>query len=115
MHSMSSNDTALPVVQLSNLSISSDRQVLIQGLTLDVHSGEILGVVGVSGVGKTTLMQSLFGLLPAYWRVSSTEAQIAGERVSLDRQGDDRAFAQIRTKMAYIFQEPKASLNPVQY
>lgn len=113
MHSMSSNDTALPVVQLSNLSISSDRQVLIQGLTLDVHSGEILGVVGVSGVGKTTLMQSLFGLLPAYWRVSSTEAQIAGERVSLDRQGDDRAFAQIRTKMAYIFQEPKASLNPV--
>lgn len=113
MHSMSSNDTALPVVQLSNLSISSDRQVLIQGLTLDVHSGEILGVVGVSGVGKTTLMQALFGLLPAYWRVSSTKAQIAGERVPLDRQGDDRAFAQIRTKMAYIFQEPKASLNPV--
>ncbi len=113
MHSMSSNDTALPVVQLSNLSISSDRQVLIQGLTLDVHSGEILGVVGVSGVGKTTLMQALFGLLPAYWRVSSTKVQIAGERVLLDRQGDDRAFAQIRTKMAYIFQEPKASLNPV--
>ncbi|PNP99031.1 ABC transporter ATP-binding protein [Moraxella sp. RCAD0137] len=110
---MSSNDTALPVVQLSNLSISSDRQVLIQGLTLDVHSGEILGVVGVSGVGKTALMQSLFGLLPAYWRVSSTKAQIVGERVPLDRQGDDRAFAQIRTKMAYIFQEPKASLNPV--
>lgn len=113
MHSMSSNDTALPVVQVSNLSISSDRQVLIQGLTLNVHSGEILGVVGVSGVGKTTLMQALFGLLPAYWRVSSTKAQIAGERVLLDRQGDDRAFAQIRTKMAYIFQEPKASLNPV--
>lgn len=112
MHSMSSNKDA-PIILLNQLTISTAKGRLIDGLTLDVHQGEIIGVVGVSGVGKTSLMLSLFGLLSPSWTVSAQQAMIAGLVIPMARQGDDRAFGEVRRQMAYIFQEPKASLNPV--
>ncbi len=111
MHSMSSNNK--PIILLNQLTISTAKGPLIDGLTLDVHQGEIIGVVGVSGVGKTSLMLSLFGLLSPSWTVSAQQAMIVGLVISMARQGDDKAFGVVRRQMAYIFQEPKASLNPV--
>lgn len=112
MHSMSSNKDA-PIISLNQLAISTAKGRLIDGLTLDVYQGEIIGVVGVSGVGKTSLMLSLFGLLPSSWMVSAQQAMIAGLVIPMARQGDDKAFGEVRRQMAYIFQEPKAALNPV--
>jgi urea transport system ATP-binding protein len=37
---------------------------VLQGLDLDVHAGEIVAVIGRNGVGKSTLMKSLIGLIP---------------------------------------------------
>ncbi|OOS25134.1 ABC transporter ATP-binding protein [Moraxella pluranimalium] len=108
---MSSNNK--PIISLNQLTISTAKARLIDGLTLDVHQGEIIGVVGVSGMGKTSLMLSLFGLLSPSWTVSAQQAMIAGLVIPMARQGDDRAFGEVRRQMAYIFQEPKASLNPV--
>lgn len=111
MHSMSSNNK--PIISLNQLTISTAKGRLIDGLTLDVHQGEIIGVVGVSGVGKTSLMLSLFGLLSPSWTVSAQQAMIAGLVIPMARQGDDEAFGEARRQMAYVFQEPKAALNPV--
>jgi len=38
---------------------------VLQGLNLDVHAGEVVAVIGRNGVGKSTLMKSLIGLIPS--------------------------------------------------
>jgi len=38
---------------------------VLQGISIDIHRGEMVGVLGRNGVGKTTLMRTLIGLLPA--------------------------------------------------
>ena len=68
----------------------SARQEVLHDVTFDVHSGEILGLVGESGTGKSTLAKSIFGMV----------TPDSGEIVHFTR----------RPQM--IFQDPYSSLNP---
>jgi ABC-type Mn2+/Zn2+ transport system ATPase subunit len=45
------------------LSFGYNRRLVLQGLSFDVHRGEILGIVGPNGSGKTTLLRTILGLL----------------------------------------------------
>ena len=58
----SPNSDAEIVISVRNLKNSFDDQVVHDGLDLDVRRGEILGVVGGSGTGKSVLMRSIIGL-----------------------------------------------------
>jgi peptide/nickel transport system ATP-binding protein len=71
-------------------------------VTLDVRSGEILGIVGESGSGKSTIARALVGLAPYSGRVL-LEARPVG------RMG--RAY---RRAVQIVFQHPDSSLNPRQ-
>ena len=51
-----------PIVRVRGLANRFGSQVVHEGLDLDVHEGEILGVVGGSGSGKSVLMRSIIGL-----------------------------------------------------
>jgi phospholipid/cholesterol/gamma-HCH transport system ATP-binding protein len=51
-------------IRIRNLVVGFGRQIVIDHLTLDVRRGEILGLVGASGGGKTVLMRTIIGLLP---------------------------------------------------
>ena len=51
-------------IRVSDLVVGFGRQVVIDHLTLDVRKGEILGLVGASGGGKTVLMRTIIGLVP---------------------------------------------------
>lgn len=53
-----------PVIQVRNLVVAFDDQVVLDNLSLDVDRGESLGVVGVSGAGKSVLLRTLLGLIP---------------------------------------------------
>ena len=53
---------AEPIIEVRGLSNSFGDQVIHEGLDLDVRRGEILGVVGGSGTGKSVLMRSIIGL-----------------------------------------------------
>ncbi len=59
-------DAALhePVIQVRDLIVAFDDRVVLDGLSLDVNRGEILGVVGASGAGKSVLLRTLLGLIP---------------------------------------------------
>jgi oligopeptide/dipeptide ABC transporter ATP-binding protein len=77
----------------------------VDGVSLDWRRGEILGVVGESGCGKTTLARALLGLVP----------RTAGD---LDRDGEPvngkPALRELRRHVQMIFQDPYQTLNPRQ-
>jgi peptide/nickel transport system ATP-binding protein len=81
----------------------------VDQLSFQLEAGEVLGVVGESGCGKSVTFMSLLGLLP--------ETAVLGGRASFD--GVDLLAARgarLRSirgrKIAFVFQEPMTSLNP---
>ena len=56
------SDDGETVVRVRGLRNAFGRQVVHDGLDLDVHRGEVLGVIGGSGAGKSVLLRSIVGL-----------------------------------------------------
>ena len=52
------------VIKVRDLVVGFGDQIVLDHLSLDVRAGEILGVVGASGAGKSVLLRSIIGLLP---------------------------------------------------
>lgn len=77
----------------------------VDGISLSMHKGEILGLVGESGCGKTTLSRTIMQLQPA------TSGRILLEGKDLTRLGADEVRRE-RLNFQMIFQDPYASLNP---
>jgi phospholipid/cholesterol/gamma-HCH transport system ATP-binding protein len=53
-----------PLIEIRDLAVGFGDTMIIDGLNLDLWAGEILGVVGASGTGKSVLMRTIIGLLP---------------------------------------------------
>jgi len=108
-----------PVLQLRDLSVEfvteTGRVSAVDGVDLTLGAGEIVGVVGESGCGKSVTSMSLAGLLPGSAKVTGSarlrgsdgrETELVGAR--------EPALRGVRGReIAYIFQEPMTSLNPV--
>ncbi len=110
--------TPAPVIALEDLSISinDDRGVahrMVNQLSLEIHAGETLGLVGESGCGKSLTAMSLMGLLPRpQARISGGHIRYQGKPVDIHRAASFRA---LRSRdIAVIFQDPMTALNPVQ-
>ncbi len=83
----------------------------IDGVSFDIHPGEVLGVVGESGAGKSVTGSAIIGLIEPPGRISGGEIRLHGERI--DNLGPE-AMRRIRgRKIAMIFQDPLTSLNPL--
>ncbi len=77
----------------------------VDGVSLQVREGEVLGVVGESGSGKTTLGRALLGLVEATGGSVRYRGQ---ELVGLP----ESRFRVLRRKLQMVFQDPHASLSP---
>ena len=85
----------------------------VKDINLKLEEGEILGIVGESGSGKSVTALSVLGLLPYPKAVHSQQSSIMFENQELIGM-NDKDFQQIRGgDIAFIFQEPMSSLNPL--
>lgn len=83
----------------------------LHNVSFALERGEILGVVGESGCGKTTLMLALLRLLPQAGRISSGQVLYEGKDIL---QLDDKAMAELRwDEISIVFQGAMNALNPV--
>ena len=107
---------AEPLLRIDDLRVVfgplGKEQVAVDGVSLTLGAGEVLGVVGESGCGKTLTALAILGLIP------HPPGRIAGGRIVFRGQdlvgADTSALNRIRGKeIAMIFQEPMTALNPV--
>lgn len=104
-----------PLVRIDDLSVAfplrSKNVTAIDRLTLEVARGEIVGVIGESGAGKSTVGRALISLIDPPGFVSGGRIFFDGEDI-LGLPPEQRAALRGR-KIGYIFQNPLTSLNPV--
>ncbi len=85
--------------------------VAIDDISFSIAPGEILGVVGESGAGKSLTGAAIIGLLEPPGRIAAGEIRLEGRRI------DDLPYEQMRTirgrRIGAIFQDPLTSLNPL--
>jgi peptide/nickel transport system ATP-binding protein len=106
-------DTVLEVRDLRISFPGSDHDVTaVDGVSLQIRRGEILGLVGESGSGKSVTARSLLGMIAEPGRVDGGTVSYRDENL-LDL--DARRIRRVRgDRIAMVFQDPLASLNPVQ-
>lgn len=85
------------VIQLRQLCYRIEDHVILDGVDLDIHAGEVFAVLGMSGSGKTTLLRQMFGLI----RPTSGSISVLGQEITIM---DETALNRIREKMALVFQ-----------
>ena len=83
----------------------------VDDLSFNIARGEILGVVGESGAGKSTIGNAIIDLLSPPGRMSQGEVYLDGKKISGLSQAKMR---QLRGRhIGFIFQDPMTSLNPL--
>ncbi|ACZ32261.1 ABC transporter related protein [Xylanimonas cellulosilytica DSM 15894] len=105
-------ESSAPVVAATDLTITYPgrfRQpdfTAVDGVSLQIRPGEVLGLVGESGSGKTTIARAIAGLQP----VSGGSLKVLGTEVAGVHARDLRA---LRPRLGFVFQDPATSFNPL--
>ncbi len=111
-------DTLLSVRNLQTQFFSREGAVkAVDGVSFDVKQGEILGIAGESGCGKSVTGQSIMRILPKNGRIVGGEILFNHDNQTIDlatADPDGRLIRAIRGKeISMIFQEPMTSFSPV--
>jgi peptide/nickel transport system ATP-binding protein len=104
-----------PLLEVKNLRVEFPTRrgtlVALDDISFDIAPGEILGVVGESGAGKSLTGSAIIGLLDPPGRVASGEIRFDGRRI------DNLPYEEMRKvrgrQIGAIFQDPLTSLNPL--
>lgn len=100
-----------PLLRLQNVSLSIHNAAILHHVSLQVHAGSVLGVIGESGSGKSMTALSIMQLLP---QGSALTGDILFNDIDIV-DASDAQMCDIRGKhIGMVFQEPMTALNPVQ-
>jgi peptide/nickel transport system ATP-binding protein len=105
----------MPLLSIKNLSIEFpnryDTDYAVEGVSFDLEPGEILGLVGESGAGKSTIGNGIVQLLSPPGRVSKGEIYLNDSKIS---DFSEQQILKVRgSRVGFIFQDPMTSLNPL--
>jgi oligopeptide/dipeptide ABC transporter ATP-binding protein len=104
-----------PLLEVSDLRVEFGTENgpvrAVDGVSFTVAGGEVLGVVGESGCGKSVTALSVLGLLPASGRVSGGSVRYRGRDLATLPRRELRGLR--GGAIAMIFQDPMTTLNPV--
>ncbi|WP_349957092.1 ABC transporter ATP-binding protein [Rhizobium sp. ZPR3] len=111
---MSENST--PLLSVRNLSVAfhqgGQTSIAVDGVSFDIHRGEVVALVGESGSGKSVSANSILKLLP-YPSASHPSGEILFKDKDLLKASDNELRAVRGNDITMIFQEPMTSLNPL--
>ncbi len=104
-----------PVLSVRNLCVAfASRRadlVALEDVSFDIAAGEVLGVVGESGAGKSVTGAAVIGLIEPPGRITGGEIRLKGERI------DNLPLSTMRRlrgkRIGMVFQDPLTSLNPL--
>lgn len=95
---------------IRHLNIAINGKPIVDDVDLDIADGERVGLVGLSGSGKSMIARAMMGLLPATAQVTGS-VELGGTQVI---GASDAAVADLRGRyVGMVFQNPAAALNPV--
>ena len=105
----------MPLLEVENLRVEFPTRrgvlVAVDDISFAIEEGEVLGVVGESGAGKSLTGMSIIGLLEPPGRIADGRIRLAGQRI--DNLAPE-AMRRIRGKqIGAVFQDPLTSLNPL--
>jgi peptide/nickel transport system ATP-binding protein len=104
-----------PVLEVKNLRVEFPTRrgmlVAVDGVSFSIAPGEVLGVVGESGAGKSLTGNAVIGLLERPGRIAGGEIRLEGERI--DHLKDEQMRRIRGRRIGAIFQDPLTSLNPL--
>ncbi|TRW97210.1 ABC transporter ATP-binding protein [Paracoccus sp. M683] len=108
-------DASQPCLEVKNLVVEFPNRhgtlTALNDVSLSIQPGEILGVVGESGAGKSMTGAAILGLLERPGHIASGQITLAGRRID---QLADREMEKLRGReIGAIFQDPLTSLNPL--
>lgn len=106
----------MTVLDIKNLKVEFPGRksvfVAVHGVSLSLEAGRILGVVGESGAGKSTVGNAVIGLLQEPGHIAGGEVHLHGERID---QLPSKKMRHLRgRRIGMIFQDPLTSLDPLQ-
>ena len=97
-------------IKVSNLSLDINKVEILKNINFEANRGEILGVIGESGSGKSMTANSITRLLPLGSKVSG-EIMINGKNIF---ELSESEMCNVRGReIGFIFQEPMTALNPL--
>ena len=105
----------MPLLEVENLRVEFPTRrgvlVAVDDISFAIEEGEVLGVVGESGAGKSLTGMSIIGLLEPPGRIAAGHVRLAGQRI--DNLAPE-AMRRVRGKqIGAVFQDPLTSLNPL--
>ena len=109
---MSNNKPLLEVKKLKTYFYTEDGVVrAVDGVSFEVYPGEVLGLVGESGCGKSVTSLSIMRLISKPGRIDEGEILLDGE--NLLKLPEDEMIKVRGNRISMIFQQPQTALNPV--
>lgn len=112
---MSASTTTAPLLEVRDLTLRhngrSGQTTIVQNVSFTLGRGEVLGIIGESGAGKSTIGNAIIGLMGKSFEQSSGTMRLDG--VALESLGDSERRALRGRTIASIFQDHTSSLDPL--